>query len=1232
MVRATRSLMFAIAVICLASLTVWAPSSSAQIATAQVVGRVVDAQGGSVTGATIKMIETLKGDSHNTVTDSEGHYTFPALPVGPYRFEVSKDGFKTYSQTGIILQVDDHIELPAKLEVGAAAQVIEVNAGATMVQTETAAISNVIDSQRINDLPLNGRFASQLIVLSGAAVMFQGQTSTSGFGDLTGSKNFYSSFAVSVAGSALNGTNYLLDGGDNVDTYSNVNLPFPFPDALQEFSVETSALPARSGLHPGGVVNVVTKSGTNELHGDAFDYLRNGVFNARAHFSPTGDTVHRNQFGGTVGDKILKDKLFFFLGYQGTRLDSIGTQSASVPTAAMWAGDFTAYVQNGCGTLATQTTSQAAAQGITGMPIFNLAPGAVATFSNGNLSTGTPSTTNTLIKNVSMGSATTGLITLNPAFAFNASSLALKPFLPVAGATFNGSPNPCGQINYALPTINDGDEIIGRVDYVLSSKHRLFGRYYINDFNSPPPFSPTNLILTQNPGLAQRAQTFTLGDSYAISPSKINSFHFTWNRRRDDRGVNANDINPTAPISSGGLGINEFNYLGNFFLISSISGGQGGFVVGCGTCATGHFNVNGIQAADDFDIIRGKHHFAFGIDVHHSQNNTVSGFDGNGTYAFAASTASVPGLGYFSSDIGLADFLLGNYSGYSFSRPQAVNYASTIPGVYFQDTMRVTNTLTVTAGLRWEPSLYPTDEFNRGAVFNMADFLADVHSVVQPNAPAGFLYYGDAGVPRSFASDHLQNLSPRLGIAWSPGGKRSQVFRAGAGIFYDSTEIWYGQRQSSDPPFVDEVDNPAGCGTLSNPWLNFQFPLTVGSSQCSAATAGKNNNPFPGIQTFPSNSLWIVLPQNWKPEYVTEWNASYEIEFAKDWLFSAAYIGNKTTHASLGVDLNYAETNFANTSGNGSFCQSFSSAGCTTGNETARRVLAVAAAASGKPDLIASAAEVGQLITPDDGANANYNGLLLTLRHRFSHGFTLLSNYTWSHCFDYNEFQGDVAATAYVNQISRAADYGSCGSIDIRQILHNSLIVQSPYHGTGWKGQLLGHWQGSVAISAQSGLPINVTSGVDSSLTNEGSQRVNVIPGVDPYLDGSEITTGGNVGKFQFLNPAAFQQLNAAGTNCTTNPNCTLSGVLGNVGRDNLRAPGAINCDASISRIFDIHERLNMEFRAEAFNFINHWNPTAPGSGLNSTSFGTVGSAPPPGLIPSVYDPRVMQFALKFHW
>jgi len=203
-----------------------------------------------------------------------------------------------------------------------------VTGGADMVETQQNAISQVIDNQRMIDLPLNGRQPTQLILISGAAVVAPG-------GDMTGSKNYASSITISVAGGQANQTNYALDGGDNLDTFSNVNLPIPFPDALQEFSLETSSLPARNGDHPGGLVNVVTKSGTNALHGDLFEFLRNGDVNARNFFAATHDSLKRNQFGGTVGGRIVRDKLFFFAGYQGTRNRSNPPQSlATVPTSA----------------------------------------------------------------------------------------------------------------------------------------------------------------------------------------------------------------------------------------------------------------------------------------------------------------------------------------------------------------------------------------------------------------------------------------------------------------------------------------------------------------------------------------------------------------------------------------------------------------------------------------------------------------------------------------------------------------------------------------------------------------------------------------------------------------------------------------------------------------------------------------------------------------------------------
>src|SRR5438477_1326908 len=329
-----------------ALLGLWSPNARAQqVNVAQVSGRVTDGTGAAVAGAEVRMIETQRNIAHTAATDQQGEYVLPGLPVGPYQLEVKKEGFKSYSQTGIVLQVNDHVTLNAVLAVGSVSETVEVKAATAMIQTENASVSNVVDSQRISELPLNGRYVTQLVLISGASMSAPG-------GDEVGSKSFYSSVTISVAGGQANGTNYLLDGGDNNDTFANVNLPFPFPDALQEFSVETSSLPARNGLHPGGVVNLVTKSGTNKLHGDAFEFYRGGYFNAKPRaFTPAGtkaDNLLRNQFGGTIGGKIIADKLFFFAGYQGTRQHSSSPSSAHTFTQAALAGDFTTLASAAC--------------------------------------------------------------------------------------------------------------------------------------------------------------------------------------------------------------------------------------------------------------------------------------------------------------------------------------------------------------------------------------------------------------------------------------------------------------------------------------------------------------------------------------------------------------------------------------------------------------------------------------------------------------------------------------------------------------------------------------------------------------------------------------------------------------------------------------------------------------------------------------------------------------------
>lgn len=555
------------------------PAPAQAVANAQISGEVTDASGSIVPGAVVKAIETARNVAHAASTDASGRYLLPNLPVGAYRLEVTAPGFKTYAQTGIDLQVGNNVAINVTLQVGAVSENVEVTARASMVQTEENSVSQVIDEKRITELPLNGRQATQLVLISGAAV-------TAPAGDMSGSKNFYSSTTISVAGGQANGTNYLLDGGDNNDTMTNVNLPFPFPDALQEFAIETSSLPARNGLHPGAAVNIVTRSGSNQWHGTVFDYLRNGSVNARNFFAAKHDILKRNQFGGTLGGKIVTNKLFFFGGYQGTRQKTVlAPTTVTLPTAAAIGGDFSILDGAGC-----QTNKTARA-----------------------------------LKDPQGGNFANSFITPS---RFDPAAVKLLPYLPVPA-------NPCGTFTYSIPTTGDEDQFIGRVDWVQNAKHTLFGRYFVVDYRNPAVFDSKNILVTTNPGNLERAQALTVGDTYTISPTIVNAFHATFTRRRDDRGPSPDLINLQT------LGARVSIAVPNDIRLA-IGSGSAGFNVGCGTCSPGHFNVNTFQFANDVDIIRGKHQMAFGVDFVRTQNNTLSGYLQNGSATFNGSVTNDP--------------------------------------------------------------------------------------------------------------------------------------------------------------------------------------------------------------------------------------------------------------------------------------------------------------------------------------------------------------------------------------------------------------------------------------------------------------------------------------------------------------------------------------------------------------------------------------------------------------
>src|SRR6188768_3860802 len=322
----------------LGAMLVWllASVASAQaVAGSQLAGVIKDSSGGVLPGALVTIVKTDTAMTRTATTGVDGSFVFPNLPVGPYQLKVTMDGFNTLVQDGIVLQVNSNPTLDLTLTVGSIGEQVTVAASSAMIESRSTGVGQVIDNEQVTQIPLNGRQATELIFLSGLAT-------SAPAGDLNTNKN-YPTVTISVAGGQANGITYIMDGGTHNDPFNNLNLPTPFPDALQEFKVETSSLPARYGHHAASAVNIVTKSGTNKLSGSVFEFLRNYRFNARNALATAKDSLNRNQFGGTLGGPIQKSKMFFFGAYQGrNERSNPATNIRYVPTAAMLQGDFTA--------------------------------------------------------------------------------------------------------------------------------------------------------------------------------------------------------------------------------------------------------------------------------------------------------------------------------------------------------------------------------------------------------------------------------------------------------------------------------------------------------------------------------------------------------------------------------------------------------------------------------------------------------------------------------------------------------------------------------------------------------------------------------------------------------------------------------------------------------------------------------------------------------------------------
>jgi Carboxypeptidase regulatory-like domain/TonB dependent receptor len=536
----------------------------------QIQGNVQDSTGAAVPGAAIKATQTSTGVTRTTTSAADGGYVLSNLPLGPYSLEVTKDGFQKFVQTGITLQVNVAPTVDIALKVGSVSESVQVEANAALVETQSTGIGQVMETQRILELPLNGRNAADLIQLTTGSVQM-GVSSSRSFQGSSGGE------AIAVAGGQPWSTTYLLDGTLHNNSFDNLNLPLPFPDALQEFKVETSSLTAQNGVHSGAAVNAVTKGGTNQIHGDLFEFFRNGALNGKNVFATTPDVLKRNQFGGTIGGPIKKDKLFFFGGYQGARIrNSLPASPAFVPTAKMLAGDFTDYASAAC------QGSQKTLKG----PFLN------------NIATQ----------------------------ALDAPAVAVAKLLPTPI-------NACGQVNYSVPIAQNEYQIVVRSDYQLSDKQSLFGRYIATSFNQAVPYSlvPNNLLLTATGGRDNLGQSITLGDTYIVNSTQVNALRLAFNRTAIHR-TNAPDFGPSD------IGLkNVYSYQPDYMLLTD----TGLFSIGGGTENFATFRTSEYQLTDDYSWSRGRHSYVFGWDLAMWRSNGYAQVRSPGQYTFGSTVTGL---------------------------------------------------------------------------------------------------------------------------------------------------------------------------------------------------------------------------------------------------------------------------------------------------------------------------------------------------------------------------------------------------------------------------------------------------------------------------------------------------------------------------------------------------------------------------------------------------------------
>jgi hypothetical protein len=1146
-------------------------------ATGSFSGNVVDKSGSGVVGATVIATSQGTGLTRDGKTDSAGHFLIPLLPVGTFTVHVDAAGFQSAESRDLRLQVDEARELDFSLVPATVVASVAVSGDAVVVETANPSLGQVITSQQVSQLPLNGRDFVQLATLTAGATAETNPNSffTSGSDSEVAARG---SFSLSVGGSRPNSTDWLLDGVDNNELTGGGIGVFSSIDDIQEFKVLTYTYSAEYGTRAGPTVLVTTKSGTNQVHGTLFEFVRNTDLDAKSYFATSAEKFNLNQFGGAVGGPIRKDKTFLFVdGEQKYQRHAI-LFTGLVPSLAMRTGDF---------------SSDPFGNPVSGLAIVNpnMIGASTSPSSYPNVYFQCDSSGNPMPSNAD-GSQVQGTpCNKIPSGLINNIGQAMMNIYPAPNAS-----NASSGYNYLNDPVRELNEtkFDGRLDHTISAKDNLFGRFsYDQAFSFVPGGAPglaESNAFGSNERIINHARNIAIGETHVFSPTMINQASFGYNRIFDYIASQGNGTCASANLVPGGIPNANLGCPSGTCVPGSYSCGLVSTIVAGGYWALGDRGYSPFQGGtnifsfrDSLDLILHKHDFKVGLDFRDNQMNVGTeafqdGFwiIGNGGTFTGLNSANIAGNPE-------ADFLLGitglAIHDQTFDGP-VTGRRWKIYRPFVEDDWRVTSSLTLNLGLAWDMTTPITEIHGR-----MANYVPATGQLLIANQNG---VSASAGVKMDWTA-----LEPRIGAAWKVLGSEKTVLRAGYALYHDSAWSQGAQGLWQNPPFLGESDafTSAGCAFATS------YCATVLGQTPSGISLSSGFQAIPSPPTAATfTGSFYTQPTDFKLGRVQQFNVNIERQLFGNLVLTAGYAGSRGTHILVaGNDENTASPSACGTVASYTL-------GCLSGG-------APYVPPYGTFDTISLFGDVGK---------TNYDSLQIKAETKTpKHGLYALFAYTYAHTYDSGLSDGlgsELSAPFFPLPNWQHLDW-ALSQINLDNSFTGSVIYDLPFghgkqFGSSWNGltdAILGNFQLTLIERVSSGFPVPLIDSNNQSgafFQNGGNgnnwNRPNRVSGCNP--------SSADHGKLQWINPS-----------CYVAPPV---GELGDASRVPAIGPDFVNTDFSVIKQFALpREGMGLNFRAEFFNLFNHAQFGMPVNDVSASGFGSVNS--------TVNNPRLIQLALK---